>query len=98
MQVTFIPAEEVPEEEKARHRAQFERARRNSDWLQAHWTELLPQARGKHVAVAGQEGFIGETALEAWSKAKAAHPDDDGAICQYVYPDDKVWRICACSR
>jgi hypothetical protein len=72
--------------EISRHRAQHERARRNSDWLQAHWTDLLPQARGKFVAVAGQEAFIGETAQDAWGQAEKAHPEDDGALCQYVFP------------
>jgi hypothetical protein len=70
----------------ARCRAQDERARRNSDWLQANWTTLLPQARGKFIAVAGQEAFIAATAEEAWQMARAAHPDDDGVISQYVLP------------
>ena len=69
----------------ALHQAQRERAQRNSDWLQAHWPELLPQARGRFVAVAGQEAFIADTAQEAWSRAKAAHPEDDGVLCQYVF-------------
>src|SRR5262249_38111077 len=50
----------------ARCRTQDERVKRNSDWLQAHWAELLPQARGKFVAVAGQEAFIADTADTAW--------------------------------
>jgi hypothetical protein len=66
----------------ARALAQNERAKRNSDWLQAHWPDLLSQARGKHLAVAGQEAFIADTPEEAWAKARAAHPDDDGALCQ----------------
>ena len=70
----------------ARARAQDERAKRNSDWLQAHWADLLPQALGKHLVVAGQEAFIADTSEEAWAMAEAAHPDDDGAICQYVLP------------
>jgi hypothetical protein len=69
-----------------RHRAQHERARRNSDWLQGHWADLLPQARGKFVAVAGQEAFIADTAEDAWVQAEKAHPEDDGALCQYVFP------------
>jgi len=72
--------------EIARHRDQHERARRNSDWLQAHWAELLPQARGRFVAVAGQEAFIADTGEEARSLAMKAHPADDGALCQYVFP------------
>jgi hypothetical protein len=45
----------------ARARAQDERHRRNSDWLQRHWAVVLPQARGKFLAVAGQEPCIADT-------------------------------------
>ena len=64
--------------------AQIKRGERNADWLGAHWPDLLPQARGKFVVVAGQQGHIAETAEEAWAWAAAAHPEDDGAIVQYV--------------
>ena len=43
--------------EGARCKAQDERGRRNSDWLQAHWADLLPQAQGKFVAIASQESL-----------------------------------------
>jgi hypothetical protein len=83
-----LTVEEVHDPEAiARSQGQDERAKRNNDWLQAHWTVLLPQARGKFVAVAGQEAFIADTAGEAWRMARAAHPEDDGAISQYVFPD-----------
>jgi hypothetical protein len=72
--------------EIARFRAATEQQRRNGAWLQAHWGDLLPQAIGKFLAVAGEEAFLGDTPQEAWSKAKAAHPEDAGAICQYVRP------------
>jgi hypothetical protein len=65
-------------------RAQIERGWRNADWLAAHWADLLPQARGRFVAVAGQQAYLADSAEEAWSWAKAAHPEDDGAIVQYV--------------
>src|SRR5205823_2255190 len=55
-------------------RAHRERTRRNSDWLSAHWGELLPAARGRHVAVAGQQAFVADTPEEAWAMARAAHP------------------------
>lgn len=73
--------------EIARFRAQDERHKRNSDWLQAHWPDLLPQARGKFVAVAGQQAFLAHTPEEAWSLAKATFPEDDGVFCQYVFPE-----------
>jgi hypothetical protein len=59
-------------------------AKLNSDWLEAHWADILPQARGKFLAVAGQEAFIADTHEEAWTRAKAAHPEDRGAISQHV--------------
>src|SRR5438093_7035024 len=73
--------------EIARFQAQDERARRNSDWLQAHWSDVLPQARGKFLAVAGQEAFIADTIAEAWAWVDATHPEDDGATVQYVRPE-----------
>jgi hypothetical protein len=81
--------------EIARCRAQDERAKRNSAWLKAHWPELLPRSRGKFLAVAGEEAFIAETAAEVWRMAQAAHPDDDGAFSQYVFPEGGP-RIYAC--
>ena len=70
--------------EVARCKAQDERGRRNSDWLQSHWADLLPQARGKFVAVAGQEAFIADTPEEAWDWAARTHPEDDGALIRHV--------------
>jgi len=70
--------------EVARCKAQDELARRNSHWLQSHWADLLPQARGKFVPVAGQEAFIGDTPEEAWAWAAKNHPEDNGALVRYV--------------
>ena len=70
--------------EIARAQAQDERHRCNSDWLQAHWADVLPQARGNYLAVAGQETFIADTAAAAWAWAAATHPEDDGAIVRYI--------------
>lgn len=64
--------------------AQIERGERNSVWLAGHWAELLPQARGKFVVVAGQTAYIADTAADAWAWAKKVHPEDNGAIVQYV--------------
>jgi hypothetical protein len=83
----FIIEEVTDPDENARAQAQDERARRNGDWLQAHWPDLLPQARGRFLAVAGQEAFIADSPEEARALARAAHPDDDGLIAQYVRPE-----------
>jgi hypothetical protein len=69
--------------ECARIHAGIERAKRNLDWLSGHWSDLLPQARGKFV-VAAQQAHITESSEEAWAWAKAVHPEDDGAIVQCV--------------
>ena len=71
----------------ARAQAQDARHCRNSEWLQTHWADVLPQARGKFLAVAGQEPFIAETPAAAWAWIDATHPEDDGAIVQYIRPD-----------
>jgi hypothetical protein len=73
-------------DEVARCKAQNERAGHNSHWLQSHWADLLPHARGKFVAVAGQEAFIADTPEEAWAWAWANrnHPEDNGALVRCV--------------
>ena len=68
----------------SRARLQAERHRRNSRWLQNHWSALLPQARGKFVAVADEEAFIAESPREAWTWVEREHPQDNGAIVRYI--------------
>src|SRR6266508_5963556 len=68
-------------------RAKDERHRRNSDWVQTHWADVLPQARGKFLAVAGQEPFIADAPEKAWAWVATTHPEDDGAIVQYIRPE-----------
>lgn len=80
----FVIEEVSDPDEIRRSRAQDKRHRRNSTWLQAHWGDVLPQARGRFVAVAGQEAFIAETPVEAWAWVEATHPEDNGAIVRYV--------------
>ena len=64
--------------------ARIEQGERNLAWLGEHWADLLPQARGKFVAVAAQEGHVADTAAEAWAWAKSVHPEDEGVLVQYV--------------
>ena len=65
-------------------RSQQERHRRNREWLETHWEELLPRARGHFLAVAGRQAFVAESPEKAWEWIEATHPDDDGAFVQYV--------------
>lgn len=82
VEIKFVDETLSDPDELARFHAQHERHCRNSDWLEAHWGEVLPQARGKFLAVAGQEAFIADTPAEAWAWAKATHPEDNGAMVQ----------------
>lgn len=45
LQPKFIIEEVTDPKEIARAKAQDERHRRNTEWLQAHWADVLPQAR-----------------------------------------------------
>lgn len=71
-------------EELTPYTEQLQRARLNRDWLEAHWSEILPSVRGKFLAVAGQQAFVADTPEEAWNMAEAAFPNDDGAFVQFV--------------
>lgn len=81
--------------EEARRRR--ERADRNSAWLQAHVPEIYSRHRGKCICVAGEELFVADTPEEVMALARAAHPDDDGALLRYV-PLEKRERIYAAHR
>ena len=77
--------------------AQWEQAKRNSAWMQAHAHEIYTQHRGKFIAVAGEELFVADTPEEVHALARAAHPDDKGSLSRYIYPE-KTKRIYAYQR
>jgi hypothetical protein len=83
--------------ELAISRALFARADCNSAWLQAHVPEIYSTHRGRCICVAGRELFVGDTVAEVMALAKAAHPDDDGAILRYI-PKEKREMVYAASR
>jgi hypothetical protein len=70
--------------EVARFRTLDESHRRNSLWLQSHWSAILPEARGKFLAVADEEAFLAGSPEEAWKWVSANHPEDSGAIVRYI--------------
>lgn len=70
----------------ARFHARLAQFKKNSDWLSAHWGDVLPQASGRFIAVAGQEPFIADDPLEAERMASVAHPEDEGVYVKYVDP------------
>jgi hypothetical protein len=65
-------------------KAQHERMRRISDWLEAHASKVYTQHRGKCICVCGQELFVGDSAEEVLARARAAHPEDDGLLLRYI--------------
>jgi len=69
----------------ARVRETLEHFGRNSDWLATHWSDLLPQARGKFIAVAGQEAFVADSLDEAWEWVTKTHPVDKGPLVRFVF-------------
>jgi hypothetical protein len=82
-----IVIEEVTDpEEIVRHRIGMEHFKRNLDWIQAHWNDVLPHGWGKYLAVAGQETFLADTPQEARAWAEQKHPEDQGAWIHYLKP------------
>lgn len=79
-------------EELARFHARHRRFERNIDWLKAHATDVYRQYRGKHICIADQELFVGDTAQEALTATQATHPDDDGRYLRYI-PVENIPRI-----
>src|SRR5690242_5129878 len=80
------------ETEHARvRRGRFER---NWGWLEQHAADVY-RHRGKVIAIAGQELFIGDTTEEVLAQAKAAHPEDDGLFTRII-PRGQGPRIYGC--
>jgi hypothetical protein len=88
----FVEAETDPVE-IGRARARRERFERNWAWLEQHAAEVY-RHRGKVIAIAGQELFVGDTTEEALGRAKAAHPEDDGLFTRII-PNERGPRIYA---
>src|SRR5947208_1610705 len=68
-------------------RAFHEQLARNLRWLGEHWADLLPEAVGKYVAVAGEQAYVAGSRAEAESLARKDHPDEVGMVVQFVRPD-----------
>ena len=83
--------------ELAKAHKRWEQADLNSAWLQAQVPEIYSRHRGKYICVAGEELFVGDDPREVVALAKAAHPDDEGALLRYI-PKEKIERIYAFAR
>jgi hypothetical protein len=62
---------------------QFQRDEEDYEWLSAHAQEIETQWRGKFIAVANRQLFIGESREDAEAKAKVSFPDYD-PIVEYI--------------
>jgi len=93
----LVMVEVTDTDEIAKIKAQRERGRNNSDWLQAHVPQVYAQHRGKCICVSGQELFVADTAPEVVAMARKAHPEDDGLLLRYI-PRERMERIYAHSR
>ena len=71
------------ETRRQHHRAS---AQQNWDWLEAHWSDLVPRAYGRFLAVARQVVFLADTLDAAIEWVRTVHPDDTGHIVEYVWP------------
>lgn len=81
--LTLEPSQPIGDGPAQVHR---DRAARNWEWLQKHWSDLLPQAYGKFLAVADQQAFIADTMESALEWVRAEHSGDTGHIVEYVMP------------
>ena len=91
LQPIQITMEEMTDpEELAKLQIQWAQAKRNSEWLQTHATEIYRNCRGKFIVVAGEELFVGNTAEEADTLAEATHPEDKGNLGRYIYPKKMI--------
>lgn len=79
MSFTIVRTEAVTTEDLR----QFQRDEEDHEWLSAHAQEIETQWRGKFIAVANRQLFIGESRDEAAAKAKIAFPDSD-PIVEYI--------------
>lgn len=93
-QPAFTVHHETDESVLAEAKLLDERYRKNAQWFDAHATEIYRNYRGKVLCVAGQELFVADTPAEAYSLARAAHPEDDGVYSRII-PLEKAARIYA---
>jgi hypothetical protein len=84
-------------EELAQVHAQWEREDRHAAWFEAHLAEIVAAHSGKHICIAGQGPFAGGSPEEVSSRARAAHPEDDGYLLRYI-PRERTLRISAHQR
>lgn len=72
-------------------RAQYDR---NWKWFQTQIVELGKTHFARYVCVAGEQAFFADSAEEAASLARTAHPEDFGRFV-YYFPTHRLARIHA---
>ena len=89
----FTMREETDPVEIAEARARAEKFDRNYAWLEAHAAEVFSH-RGTYICIAGQQLFVGDDIKHLLAQARAAHPEDDAPLFQFV-PKNRGPRIYA---
>ncbi len=93
----LVMVEVTDPDEIAKIKAQRERGRKNSDWLQAHVPQVYAQHRGKCICVAGEELFVADTAPEVLAMVRQGSSGRRWAFAK-VHSGERMERIYAHSR
>ena len=63
--------------------AEFRRSRatfkRNMEWYNTHWAEIVEKYAGQFICVSGGEVFAGADARDVYARAAAKYPEESGA-------------------
>ena len=85
------PTDTVEIEQSRARRAQYDR---NWKWFQTQIVELGKTHFARYVCVAGEQAFFADSAEEAASLARTAHPEDFGRFV-YYFPTHRLARVHA---
>ena len=66
-------------EERAQNLKNSAESKRNLKWFGEHAKEIRDQHSGKYIVILGQELFVGDDSREVYARARAAHPELNGA-------------------
>ena len=88
MEAKLIGTQKVDKEELARFRAYQGDVR----WRSKHDAEICEKYKGKYIAVANQEIFVGDTPEEVFEKAQAKYPNSDPHV-EYIPLKKEFWLL-----
>jgi hypothetical protein len=80
--------EQPSPEEVAEFRRRSAVYRRNMEWYNAHWSEIVEKYTGQFICVAGGEVFAGADARDVYARAAAKYPEESGVEFGIYLRDD----------